>query len=220
MKRVEMSVKTSRLSQPITGVQHYEYGTPVDVYTVKVKVEGSRDERTSVTGFQVLSYQVTDGKLGLQAVAKSLGHGCPSGIDERSFRYDTYKELGFVSCKHGNTKFSKPVLALSQQTAGYRVAWGGVCDAYLEELEVDDWDEEDVTDWTHDVYLLRTNLADGGVLIQSSSSGAIIRAEKKGHTWTLSLQMPVDADGVVRGRGYEAMFRAGYNYYCDKATKA
>ena len=58
------------------------------------------------------------------------------------------------------------------------------------------------------------------MLIQSSSSGAIIRAEKKGHTWTLSLQMPVDADGVVRGRGYEAMFRAGYNYYCDKATKA
>lgn len=226
-KRVEMkktvatveAVKKAFKAQISKASLEWTFGEPTELGFAKAKdADGHRDEK-AVKAFRVLSFKVSDNDLGVQTVAMACGHGVPSSIDDRNYNFCCYvDEFGFKSVKNGQVKFTKPVLALSWQTAGYRQLWGGVEDTFVCNLDVDDQEDEMCTDWYHAIFVLRTNLQDGGILIQSSSSAAFVVAEKKGHEWTLTLCQPVTEDGRISGRGYESMFRAGYNYYCSKTA--
>lgn len=227
LKMKTRNLETSQLTDVIKLAEKNEqmcwYGEPVETGVVRAAIaDESRDIQSCdiekrVKTFRVLSYEVPDTELGLQAVAMACGYGMPNHINEHNVHYEDYVDLGLTMTKKGKLRFSKPVIALSPQTSGYRVAWGGVEEAFYGAFEVDDQEEDNATDWEHEVYVLRTNLPDGGILTQSSSSGAFIWAEKKGHVWTVSLQLPVTEDDRVCGRGYEGVFRSGFYYYCDKA---
>lgn len=218
MKNCKIECLMTESAEVKDNKKAWRYGDPVQTSTIRAVVDGSKDEWKDVKAFRILSFQVPDTEIGVQAVAMACGHGMPSGIDEYNVCYEDYLKLGLKPARSsGRTRFGKPVLAVSKQTAGYRSVWGGICDSYLFALEVDDQESDDATDFGHDIFMLNTNLRDGGILVQSSSSGAYVRAQKVKHTWTVELIQPVAVDGKISGRGYEAVFRSGFDYFCSKS---
>lgn len=202
------------------------YGKPVDTGVVHARVMDSGrnvlncDVEKKVKAFRVLSYEVPDTEVGLQAVAMSCGYGMLSCADAHEAHLEEHPKLKLTITQKGKVRFGEPVIVLSPRMSGYCGVWGGVDNSHIYDVEIDPLEEDDVIvrdGLYYDVYLLRTNLWDGGILIQSSSSGAFIWAEKKGHVWVVSLQLPIAEDGRICGRGYESAFRGGFYYYRDKA---
>lgn len=155
-------------------------------------------------GGSVWSFQVPDNRLGIKAVAAALGNGMPN-IPEGNVS-SVYRELGLFRDKAGFAHFRQPVILCSRDTIGFRAIWGGVRNSYYKEFEGEDG-------CNIVACRLRTNLLDGGILVQSSSSAAYITAEKRGYTWTLTLNMPMAKDGTLYGHKYRSAFRGAQRWY-------
>lgn len=173
------------------------------------------------------SFQVPDDKMGVETVARALGNGM-AGITTRS-----PKECLVVCREHGITPktvkhregkksyatdvlFCKtPVLVLSHNSNGCRMVWGEVPYTFS--------GPDYFTlkhDWWLDFYNLRPGLKDGGCFVQSSSSSAVIMAEKEDSVWTITLTMPLLPDGQKVGTSYESHFRGAYNWHKRQLQKA
>ncbi len=209
MKRID-KLTTAYILTSEDSREAKSYGYKVD--TVKVR---DGELKLGDLSLESWEFKVPDDKLGIKAVAAALGYGMPnvSSSDSEEAK-EAYTDWGMKKNRNGFIFFNEPVVLLADQTAGYREIWGGVAEASEGYLTVD----EDLG-WYTDVYMLRTNLPDGGILVQSSSSAAYIIAEKNGTIWTLTLTMPVLADGTPVGSSYQSMFRGAFNWYHRQLKK-
>ena len=144
----------------------------------------------------------------------ALGHGMAnlSMSDDCS---DMYEGYGVEFAKKGSVhflRFHQPNLFLASATSGFRAAWGGIHRSFSEELTTMEEDS-----WTVDVYELRPNLPDGGVIVQSGNSCAFVLAEKRGQTWRLTLTMPVTPSGKPVGSEYSTAFHTARRWYEKQA---
>lgn len=161
-------------------------------------------------------FTVADSRLGIIAVAMALGNGM-ADLNPNDDCVAAYDGLGVSFDESGRqAKYKKPFIFLSPNTAGYRSIWGGPAEAFVENLEIDSY--FDIC-WSVDVYGFRPNLGDGGILIQSSSSAAFVAAVKEGNIWTLTLTMPMLADGRTVGSAYAKNFRAAWAWYQRQVRK-
>lgn len=167
-------------------------------------------------------FKVPDTDLGVMAVARALGFGM-SAISSDDQDAERYGEFGITFRENGKPKFSEPVLMMSSETMAYREIAGGLR-TYPDRTLVtyDDWDEEtgcgDV--WTLDAFRLHPGMADGWALVQSASSCATVKAEKRGGMWTVTLTMPILPNGRKTGYGYKACFDSAKVWYRDEKRKA
>lgn len=207
-----MSIKAITNTNPDGYCQ---YGTPCyDVVTSRESLLLS-DVRV-----KTWSFQVPDDELGVQTVAKAVGYGM-ANVDSCCDEFlEVCRKYGMIrKVKDGVefVEFTKPVFMASLDTRGWRVVWGGVkcnhdCLVYNDDVP-------DPSDCLTDFYDLRPKMEDGGCLVQSSSSSAVIKAEKKASIWTITLTLPILEDGRKVGRGYESCFRSAYNQYCRRLKK-
>lgn len=210
-KKAIKKLQTPIIVEDIRRKAHRKYDYNRVVETVKVPDGIYPDRDLRHTSWQ---FTVTDSKLGIIAVAMALGNGM-SDLSLEDECAAAYGGLGvsFDKSEH-QAKYKKPFIFLSPNTAGYRSIWGGPAEAFTENLVT--YSE---IDWSVDVYEFRPNLRDGGILVQSSSSAAFVAAVKKGNVWTLTLTMPMLADGRTVGSAYAKNFRAAWAWYQRQVRK-
>lgn len=173
------------------------------------------------------SFQVPDDKMGVETVARALGNGmaditirsseeCLVACREHGVTPKTVKRREGKNSYVTDVLFCKtPVLILAPNSAGCRMVWGGAVDTLSGSVYTDR-----ELGWEVDFYDLRPGLKDGGCFVQSSSSSAVIIAEKEGSVWTITLTMPLLPDGQKVGTSYESHFRGAYNRYKRQLQKA
>ncbi len=164
-------------------------------------------------------FNVADTEVGIMAVAKALNFGW-SIVRKNDDESEKYSDYGITfDGKEYRTKYSQPVVVIANESLGYREVSGSMLSCREETvITYDDWDAEmqSGSTWTVDIYRLRTGMEDGWFLIQSSSSGAAVKAEKRGSAWRITLSMPIMDNGKATGHWYEAKFASAKTWYREQ----
>lgn len=158
----------------------------------------------AIIGWRQETVKVPNTAAGLMKVATALGHGHYNGID-----YDKFVEFGIVSVPIDGedgayrVEHVAPVVLLSPDSAGYREVNSRFDVGFKCNIEVDE------TDWSHDVFVMDTELRNGArIMVQSATSGSSVRAVKRGNEWRVTLSSPILEDGTVYGGWYAETFHS------------
>lgn len=167
------------------------------------------------------SFQVPDSALGIQTVAKALGNGMADLVSCSRTCAEECKAHGAVWRRDSEgarvVEFEEPTLAISPDTCGWRAVWGGMKQAYAGYTSTEE--DPDEMEWSVDFYDLHPGMKDGGCIVQSSSSSAAIKAEKKGSVWTITLTLPILESGQKVGYGYESVYLWAYHWHCRQVKR-
>ena len=184
----------------------------------EVVVYGSWQEQE--TEVREKSFRVADTEAGIMAVAKALNFGW-SDLRRTDDEAEKYAGYGITFKEYGRkAKHSQPIIVIANETMGYREISDDLRpDCYKDTITTyDDWDPDSQCGgtWTVDIYRLRPGLADGWIIIQSSSSCATVTAEKYGSSWLITLKMPLLDNGKTTGHSYEAHFASAKAWYQEQ----
>lgn len=164
--------------------------------------DGREVNGRAIVGWKQETVKVPNTTDGLLKVAAALGHGHYHGIE-----FDKFTEFGIMSVpvegeeSSYNIEHVAPVLLLSPDSAGYREVNRRFDSCFKQNVEVDG------TDWSHDVFVMNTELRNGArVVVQSATSGSSVRAVKCGDEWRVTLSSPILEDGTVYGGWYAETF--------------
>lgn len=158
-------------------------------------------------------FEVPDNELGISTVARALGYG----MSLYKPTSNAAKELGASINSEGKMDCTYPNLFMSPDTCYYKEVWGGVRAAFDSSIPI--WNGNDEPLWTTDVYRLRTNLENGGAMVESYSSSASITTEKRGNRWILTLNLPIVSHDEKVGAYYQERFHDAYQWYQHQVSR-
>ena len=185
----------------------HAYGKPFTgqyAKTLKKEEDGVfwQDGEKEIVGHVSETFSVNDDWDGIKAVAEACGYGHSDWDEEAEEDLKRFNDPDAI------------FLTFGLETWGYREVTGGVVDALKGTVH----GEGDFDEW--DVYKLEPGMDDGGIVVQSSSSGSMVEAQKKGDTWNITLTMPKFEDGSVYDTGiYANSFKNARSQYENTKTK-
>ena len=194
------------------------YGRPQNPAFTRFVAQQGYEQTRKVLGHKIYTFSVPDDPLGIRTVVLACGFGFPR-IKQEDDCVTEYAKLGISWRKDGLVTFRESAVAISPQTRGYRAVWGLEQRAFIGTVYINSTDEAKQIGRRHDVYQLLPNLPSGGILLQSSFSGAIIEASKVGDMWILRLLLPITDHGECAGDSYGKIYLDAYDYFISKHSR-